>query len=392
MQNVIQHHAFNRMVNEGTRKIEVGPHPEMLDNHVTKGEKGQDEHPEDQVEELGNPQNKIGNIIPPEVFNAYPTVSKLKYQKLSKNHNFLQKQLPVCEDCFLYLTSLNVAAGSHECDKLMLLDDDIKLKGTGKLKPEALRLRHEDTLGRVKDNHIEVYHRMLLLAEVIEEEMKIQHWKEKKEMLFKKKTYKPLKNEESKRSLITRYDTEKNEEYQKTQLKTLVTKNRNLTHILKELTEKNSEMKKMHSPPAFFTLIPRGSSQKKPRVQLHSNSEEQNKGSTSPTHRKVNSMSISNKVRMLTTKPIPIEEVSTQPTHRSIFRLGHSKSKSSKFQSFSKGVTNHQMVGFESSERSSITREHSTPSTRTSWIKSKALATSSDQLFLMYSKKKDCIN
>jgi hypothetical protein len=392
IQTIINHHTTTRMVNEGTRRVDMGMTAEALEHQLAKQEKALEDAAEDKDDLNINMQNKIGNIIPPELFNAYPTVNKMKYLKLINNHNFLQKRLPVCEDCYLYFTSLNTAAGSKESNKLMLIDDDVKLRGTGKLKPEALRVRLEDTVGKVKDNHIGNYRRMLLLADVIEEEMKVQKFRSEKERLFKKKPQTKFTVDGSKQAFITRLDTEKNELLQKNQLQLLVANNKNLVSILKELTDKTSELKKVNQPADPYGLVAIHAKNKPTAIPPVSSSKETKSVSLNPTHRKFNSMSVSDKFRLMTFKPTLSEEASTQPTQGSRFRLKDSHPRNSRLNSFSKGVTNYQMVGFEWTDKSTATREGSTRSVGGSRPKSKVFRASNDQLFLMYHKKKGSLN
>ena len=62
--------------------------------------------------------------------------------------------LPVCEDCYLHLVSLNEASGSTRLLKYNILKDESKIKGTGRLRPENIMIRYNDTIQRIEDNEL----------------------------------------------------------------------------------------------------------------------------------------------------------------------------------------------------------------------------------------------
>lgn len=399
MEMIVRHHKANRLINQGSSEVEVALSSDIQDSQAAKADKSLEDHADTDRNANTEYGDRVGNIIPPEAIKVFPTINNKKYSKVIKKQNFLQTRLQVCEECYLSLISLSKASGSLESDKLIVLQEKIQPIGTGKLKPEALRPRREDTMGRVKDNHIADYRRMLLLSNVVQKEMKVMDFETEKDRNFKKKPYGSVNPDLSRGQLLTRVDYEKTDEFQKSQVEKLIVENVNLTHILKQLTEKNSEKSNPNKSPGSYRAAPvlpkpvlkETLSPLSPKLSMVS-AREQSKTSKSFFHRKLNSMALTERLRLIPVKPGGFEDQSTQRTQNSKFKMAQSKSMTSRLQSFSKGVTGQQMVGFEWTEHSSVTRDQSVAAMPSSRVKKKAHKTFSNQLFQMYESKKDSHN
>lgn len=86
---------------------------------------------------------KIGSIIPEILKKAYPNLNYQSYRKIKNMKTVLKQTIPVCEECFLFHTRLNMTAGTVSYSKLLQIIGKSNLYGTGRLRPEVLRLRLE---------------------------------------------------------------------------------------------------------------------------------------------------------------------------------------------------------------------------------------------------------
>lgn len=86
---------------------------------------------------------KIGSIIPDILKKAYPNLNYQSYRKIKNMKSVLKQTIPVCEECFLFHTRLNMTAGTVSYSKLLQIIGKSNLYGTGRLRPEVLRLRLE---------------------------------------------------------------------------------------------------------------------------------------------------------------------------------------------------------------------------------------------------------
>ena len=89
---------------------------------------------------------KIESIIPSILKKVFPEITYESYQKLKKSKTLMAQVIPVCEECFLYHSRLNQYAGTESASKLMQVMGKRDYIGTGRLRPEAIRLRLEVTL------------------------------------------------------------------------------------------------------------------------------------------------------------------------------------------------------------------------------------------------------
>src|SRR3990167_4795264 len=108
------------------------------------------------------------------------------YGKLSQNHTFLEKIVSVCEDCYLYLISLRETSGSEGYKKFLLIREDIKLKGTGRLRPDTLNIRFRDTRERIEEDVVGKFFKDKLLSDVALGDAKARRIFDAKEMLRQK--------------------------------------------------------------------------------------------------------------------------------------------------------------------------------------------------------------
>lgn len=97
-------------------------------------------------------RSPIADLVPQPIRNAYPEITKEAFSVLKSDMRFLQNVLPVCEECFLYQSRLNQASGSQSLVKLRLLRDEVVLKGLGRLKPDIIKIRRDDTMDRIKSD------------------------------------------------------------------------------------------------------------------------------------------------------------------------------------------------------------------------------------------------
>lgn len=88
--------------------------------------------------------------------NAYPDITKEAFAVLKADLRFLQNVLPVCEECFLYQSRLSQVSGSESLVRLRLLRDEVPLKGLGRLKPDIIKIRRDDTMDRIKSEEFKI--------------------------------------------------------------------------------------------------------------------------------------------------------------------------------------------------------------------------------------------
>lgn len=340
---------MSRLLNEGSRKpctLNEGQHNTSHELASEGGAINKDELEKDENLQI---YNKVGNIIPPELYTAFPNINKLQYLKLRENQSFMTKTLPICESCYLYFTSLNFKSGSNEVDKLLLLEDEVKLKGMGHLKPEVLKTRYDDTVFRIKDNEIGKYHRVRLLAKFINTELNLHAKKLEKNRLLEVNSSSfnvargAIKLDALKGIKKAREDALNNPN---NILNSMISNNKRVLPLYQEYREKTAEL----------LGIRKGSHQNPDRlikISSRLNSEKsQNALSQQPLeshHRNIKSLSIAEKLGFKTFYSSCCEEISTQPTNQSSKQISGHKSGSSRFKSFSKGISNAQMVGCEGS-------------------------------------------
>jgi len=101
-------------------------------------------------------RRKIETIIPSVLKKVYPEINYEAYVKLKKSKTLVKETIPVCEECFLYHTRLNNFSGTKTMGRLLQAIGRVDYKGTGRLRPEVVRLRLEDTNAKIqrfqKDN------------------------------------------------------------------------------------------------------------------------------------------------------------------------------------------------------------------------------------------------
>jgi hypothetical protein len=181
LRTIDRHHHCNRLLTEDA-KVRPVKREEVIEN--SRPVVGGEGHSKSRVGETreggggGGMDTKeaerrlemrtIGNIVPPEVYNAYPSINKQAYNKLKGDAKFMSSVVPVCEECYLWLTSLNEASGSLRYDHFALLRDEVRLRGTGRLRPDTLKLRHVDTMLRIEEDELGKFNRQRLLMKVDE--------------------------------------------------------------------------------------------------------------------------------------------------------------------------------------------------------------------------------
>ena len=84
---------------------------------------------------------KIGSVIPKILKKAFPNLNYDAYRKMKGMKNILKQTLPICEECYLYHTRLNSTAGTRSYSKFLQIVGETNYFGTGRLRPEILRLR-----------------------------------------------------------------------------------------------------------------------------------------------------------------------------------------------------------------------------------------------------------
>lgn len=89
---------------------------------------------------------KVGSIIPAILKRAFPNLNYEAYKKMKKMVNILKETIPVCEECYLYHTRLNTTSGTISHSKLLQIVGESEFKGTGRLRPEMIRLRNDVSL------------------------------------------------------------------------------------------------------------------------------------------------------------------------------------------------------------------------------------------------------
>lgn len=392
IKKIIRHHSINRHLNDD---------PTKCDKEVKKGEKNtflsiqdqtQGNFSKGQSDDQKLTHLRMGNTIPPELLLAFPSLNKVLYQKLRDSHSFLEKPLPVCEECYLYFTSLDFKGGAQEADRRMLLDEDVKFKGTGNLKPETLKIRHEDTVLRIQTNEVEKYHRVRKLVKYIDNEMRLfsnleeleaQKTHQLQEALAKTDRSKLITQRISKK-ISSKLSAGPEEVF-----KLMLEKHKMLVPIIREANEKTAELldlkvRASHASVHLSRLEDR-------KISLPSHRKEPQKAAEK-NHQKLKSISLADRLGLKTVLPSACEELSTHPTTAPPETSVPVKSRSQRFQSFSKGISKDVMVGFEGSIFSNLSTEE------TSAIKKqrsyrlldlrKSKRESSGQLFTMYNSKR----
>lgn len=187
LKSISKHHIASRLLNESAvRKGSDELNPVSMMHDIEQNMKQlntahSDEEDGEGRRKKGTDQTrKIGNVVPPEIYNTFPNINKMAYLKLQRDISFQEGVVPVCEECYLYLTSLNEASGSERLKKYFILKDNLELEGTGRLKPESLKLRSEDTRLRIKDDEIARFNRERLIKQLEENEQKVKRFLESK--------------------------------------------------------------------------------------------------------------------------------------------------------------------------------------------------------------------
>jgi len=153
---IAKHHVASRLLNESAGR-KASDEPRLFSRLHGLEQNPKHLHSDEEDVEARNRRasdqtRKIGNVVPPEIYTAFPNIDKSTYLKLQRDTSFREGVVSVCEECYLYLTSLNEASGSERLQKYLVLKDTAELRGTGRLKPDALKLRHEDTQLRISDD------------------------------------------------------------------------------------------------------------------------------------------------------------------------------------------------------------------------------------------------
>ena len=195
LKSINRHHVANRLLNEAVNIREMEDKKpgnrivnleENLKKYNSPGDQGIDpsQNQNNQNEQVLNKMKKIGNVVPPEIYNAFPNISKHSFNQLQNEVSFQNFVVPVCEECFLYLTSLNEASGSERLKKHFVLKDNPDLKGVGRLKPETIKLRFDDTCERIKEDELGRFNRQRLIKKIEYTEKKVERFMESKGRRF----------------------------------------------------------------------------------------------------------------------------------------------------------------------------------------------------------------